>query len=81
VGLLMFLGLWTSVARIAVSLLMLRLQIGTCLARNWEVTGAQLIYALLYFILLTYCETQLRTIESKRFLQTSPLPLGYRALW
>ena len=56
VGLLMILGLWTSVALIAGSLLMLMLQIGTCLAQNWDVAGAQLIYVLLYFILLTYCE-------------------------
>ena len=54
VGLLMILGLWTSVALIAGSLLMLTLQIGTCLAQNWDVAGAQLIYVLLYFILLTY---------------------------
>jgi thiosulfate dehydrogenase [quinone] large subunit len=58
VGLLMILGLWTSVALIAGSLLMLTLQIGTCLAQNWDVAGVQLIYVLLFFILilLTYCE-------------------------
>jgi hypothetical protein len=38
------------------SRMMLTLQIGTCLAQNWDVAGAQLIYVLLYFILLTYCE-------------------------
>jgi len=53
VGLLMILGLWTSVALIAGSLLMLTLQIGTCLAQNWEVAGGQLICVLLFFILLT----------------------------
>jgi len=56
VGLLMILGLWTSVALIAGSLLMLMLQIGICLAQNWDVAGVQLIYVLLYFILLTYGE-------------------------
>ena len=55
-GLLMILGLWTSVALIAGSLLMLALQIGTCLAQNWDIAEAQLIYVLLYFVLLTYCE-------------------------
>jgi thiosulfate dehydrogenase [quinone] large subunit len=40
VGLLMILGLWTSLALIAGSLLMLTLQIGTCLAQNWDVAGA-----------------------------------------
>ena len=56
VGLLMILGLWTSLALIAGSLLMLTLQIGTCLAQNWPVAGDQLMYVLLFFVLLTYCE-------------------------
>lgn len=56
VGLLMILGLWTSVALIAGSLLLLTLQIGVCLVQNWEVAGGQLIYVFLFFILLTYCE-------------------------
>ena len=55
-GLLMILGLWTSFALIAGSLLMLALQIGICLAQNWDVAGVQLIYVFLYFVLLTYCE-------------------------
>jgi thiosulfate dehydrogenase [quinone] large subunit len=56
VGLLMIVGLWTSVALIAGSLLMLMLQIGVCLAQNWTLAGDQLIYVLLFFILLTYIE-------------------------
>jgi thiosulfate dehydrogenase (quinone) large subunit len=56
VGLLMILGLWTAVALIAGSLLMLMLQIGTCLAQNWPLAGGQLMYVLLFFILLTYVE-------------------------
>jgi thiosulfate dehydrogenase [quinone] large subunit len=63
VGLLRILGLWTSVALIASSLLMLALQIGTCLAQNWDVAGAQLIYVLLYFILLTYSERNRWSID------------------
>jgi thiosulfate dehydrogenase (quinone) large subunit len=56
VGLLMILGLWTSLALIVGSLLMLALQIGICLAQNWPVAGDQLMYVLLFFILLTYCD-------------------------
>jgi thiosulfate dehydrogenase (quinone) large subunit len=56
VGLLLILGLWTSLALIAGSLLMLMLQIGICLAQNWDVAGLQLIYVLFYFVLLTYCD-------------------------
>jgi thiosulfate dehydrogenase [quinone] large subunit len=56
VGLLMILGLWTYFALIAGSLLMLMLQIGTCLAQNWDVAEGQLIYVFLFFVLLTYWE-------------------------
>jgi thiosulfate dehydrogenase (quinone) large subunit len=63
VGLLMILGLWTSLALIAGSLLMLMLQIGICLAQNWDVAGVQLMYVLLYFILLTYCERNRLSID------------------
>ncbi|MGB0029900.1 MAG: DoxX family protein [Candidatus Sulfotelmatobacter sp.] len=63
VGLLMFLGLWTSLALIAGSLLMLTLQIGTCLAENWDVAGGQLIYVLLFFVLLTCYERNRWSID------------------
>jgi thiosulfate dehydrogenase [quinone] large subunit len=63
IGLLMILGLWTSVALIAGSLLMLTLQIGSCLAQNWDVAGGQLIYVLLFFILLAYCERNRWSID------------------
>jgi thiosulfate dehydrogenase [quinone] large subunit len=63
VGLLMILGLWTSLALIAGSLLMLTLQIGTCLAQNWPVAGDQLMYVLLFFVLLTYCERNRWSID------------------
>jgi thiosulfate dehydrogenase (quinone) large subunit len=63
VGLLMILGLWTSVALVAGSLLMLTLQIGICLAQNWDVAGVQLMYVFLYFILLTYCERNRWSID------------------
>ena len=63
VGLLMILGLWTSLALIAGSLLMLTLQIGTCLEQNWPVAGDQLMYVLLFFVLLTYCERNRWSID------------------
>ena len=63
VGLLMILGLGTSLALIAGSLLMLTLQIGTCLAQNWPVAGDQLMYVLLLFVLLTYCERNRWSID------------------
>jgi thiosulfate dehydrogenase (quinone) large subunit len=66
VGLLIILGLWTSFALIAGSLLMLMLQIGICLAQNWEVAGAQLIYVFLYFVLLAYSERNRWSVDRRR---------------
>ena len=66
VGLLMILGLWTSIALVAGSLLMLTLQVGTCLAQNWEVAGGQLVYVLLFFILLTYSEWNRFSVDRYR---------------
>jgi thiosulfate dehydrogenase [quinone] large subunit len=63
VGLFMILGLWTSITLIVASLLMLTLQIGTCLAQNWPVAGDQLMYVLLLFVLLTYCERNRWSID------------------
>ena len=54
VGFFIILGLLTPIALGAASLLMLALQTGVCLAQNWEVAGAQLIYVLLLFLLLSY---------------------------
>jgi hypothetical protein len=45
---------------------MLTLQIGACLAQNWDVAGVQLIYVLLFFVLLTYCERNRWSIDRYR---------------
>ncbi|MGA2648341.1 MAG: DoxX family protein [Candidatus Sulfotelmatobacter sp.] len=79
VGLLMILGLWTSFALIAGSLLMLALQIGICLAQNWDVAGVQLIYVFLYFVLLTYCERNRWSVD--RYWQMQKSREGLNARW
>jgi thiosulfate dehydrogenase [quinone] large subunit len=56
VGLLILLGLFTSNALVAGSLVLLLLQIGSSLAQNWSVVGDQLVYAVIFFILLTFSE-------------------------
>jgi thiosulfate dehydrogenase (quinone) large subunit len=66
VGLLMILGLWRSLALIAGSLLMLMLQIGTCLAQNWPIARDQLMYVLLFFILLTYSDRNRWSVDRWR---------------
>jgi thiosulfate dehydrogenase [quinone] large subunit len=54
IGFFIILGLGTMLALVAGSLLLLMLQIGVCLAQNWDIAGAQLIYVLLLFLLITY---------------------------
>lgn len=53
VGLLL-LGLFTRIALIAGFLVMIVLMAGIKLAQDWETAGLQLIYCLIYFVLLTY---------------------------
>ena len=55
-GLLILLGLFTRNALVAGSLVLLLLQIGSSLAQNWSVVGDQLVYAVIFFILLTFSE-------------------------
>ncbi|HEX4537742.1 MAG TPA: hypothetical protein VH140_12385, partial [Candidatus Acidoferrum sp.] len=56
VGLLILLGLFTRNALVAGSVILLLLQIGSSLAQNWSVVGDQLVYAVIFFILLTFSE-------------------------
>lgn len=52
VGFLLILGLQTRIALIAGSILMMFLMFGVCLLQMWDAAGSQLIYCLIYFILL-----------------------------
>jgi len=56
VGLFLLAGLFTRSALIIGGLVMLILQIGTCLAQNWQIAEDQLIYVIIYFILLTFLD-------------------------
>lgn len=51
-GLLMIIGLETRKALIAGFILMMPLMFGVCLLQKWDIAGLQLIYCLVYFILL-----------------------------
>ena len=66
VGLLLLLGLFTRNALIAGSLVILLLQIGSCLAQNWQVVGDQLVYALSFFILLSFVDRNRWSIDDLR---------------
>jgi thiosulfate dehydrogenase [quinone] large subunit len=66
VGLLLLLGLFTRTALIAGALVILLLQIGSCLAQNWPVAGDQLVYALCFFILLSVVDRNRWSIDGLR---------------
>lgn len=53
IGLLLLLGLFTRPALIAGSAVMIVLMAGNTLAQDWNVASLQLIYCLIYFVLLT----------------------------
>lgn len=52
IGLLLLIGWKTRWALIAASLLMLVLTVGSALIQDWTITGAQLMYALVFSVLL-----------------------------
>ena len=54
VGLLLVLGLWTRLALVAGGLLIVALVFGTALRAQYTVLSEQLIYALLFFVLLLF---------------------------
>ncbi len=56
IGLLILLGAATRLALISGALLMLVLTFGTSLLQDWNVAGLQLIYAVVYFLLLAFVE-------------------------
>ena len=52
IGLLLLIGLKTRWALIAASLLMMMLTFGSALVQDWSAAGTQLVYALIFSILL-----------------------------
>jgi thiosulfate dehydrogenase (quinone) large subunit len=66
VGLLLLLGLFTRSGLIAGTLIILLLQIGSCLAQKWSVVGDQLVYSLSFFILLSLLDRNRWSIDDLR---------------
>ncbi|MDQ1404642.1 MAG: thiosulfate dehydrogenase (quinone) large subunit [Acidobacteriaceae bacterium] len=66
IGLLISLGLFTRNALVAGSLVLLVLQIGSSLAQNWPVVGDQLVYAVIFFILLTFSKRNRWSVDFVR---------------
>ena len=66
VGVLLLLGLFTRSGLIAGTLVILLLQIGSCLAQNWAVVGDQLVYSLSFFILLSLIDRNRWSVDDLR---------------
>jgi thiosulfate dehydrogenase [quinone] large subunit len=64
VGLLLLLGLFTRFSLIAGFLVMILLMAGVTLAQDWTTAGLQLIYCLIYFILLTFLSRNRFSLDS-----------------
>ena len=65
VGILLILGLQTRKALIAGFLLMLPLMFGVCLLQKWDLAATQLIYCIVYFILLAGSSFNLISLDSR----------------
>jgi thiosulfate dehydrogenase [quinone] large subunit len=69
IGLLLIVGLWTRWALVAGGLLIVALVLGTALRSDWETLSIQMIYAIIYYLLLTgrtYDYFALDTVCTKR---------------
>lgn len=64
VGFLLLLGLFTRFALVAGTLVLIALMAGATLAQNWDVAGVQLIYCVIYFLLLTYRERNFYSVDT-----------------
>ena len=52
IGLLLTIGLYTRISIVAASLLIMALMVGTSFQQKWDVVASQLIYSILFFVLL-----------------------------
>jgi thiosulfate dehydrogenase (quinone) large subunit len=69
IGLLLIVGLWTRWALVSGALLIAALVFGTALRSDWETLSIQMIYAIIYYLLLTgriYDYFALDTVCTKR---------------
>lgn len=52
IGLLLTIGLYTRATLVVASLLMMALMVGTSFQQKWDVVASQLIYSIIFFVLL-----------------------------
>lgn len=66
VGLLLILGLFTRLALVAGSLLMIALTFGTTSIQNWNGAGTQLVYSAVFFFMLWLVEQDRYSVDGLR---------------
>lgn len=64
VGLLLMHGLFTRIALIAGFVVMILLMAGITLAQEWNTAGLQLIYCLIYFVLLSWIDRNYFSLDT-----------------
>jgi thiosulfate dehydrogenase (quinone) large subunit len=71
IGALLFIGLWTRWALAAGGLLMLVLVFGTAIRQDWNALFIQMLYALIYFVLLSLRHYNCFSIDTNFLKKTS----------
>lgn len=75
IGLLLLFGALTRVALMAGALLIVLLTFGSALHQDWDIAGLQLIYALVYFVLISFSQYNSLSIDgllSRRQVRNQP---------
>jgi thiosulfate dehydrogenase [quinone] large subunit len=63
-GLALIFGLWTRIALIGGALFMMALTVGVTSNQQWDVAGQQLVYSLVFFVLLFLVEYNRLAVDS-----------------
>jgi thiosulfate dehydrogenase (quinone) large subunit len=63
IGILLAIGLFTRYTLVAVMLLMMSFIIGTSFQQKWDVVGTQLIYSVIFFILVWTQQANLYSVD------------------
>jgi thiosulfate dehydrogenase (quinone) large subunit len=66
IGIFILFGLWTRIALVLGGLEIVVLTFGISLTQNWSVAGLQLIYAMVYAILLAFAEYNRWSLDGLR---------------
>jgi thiosulfate dehydrogenase [quinone] large subunit len=74
IGIAILLGLWTRVALVLGAVEIVVLTFGISLTQNWSVAGLQMIYAVVYAILLAFAEYNRWSVDGWRERSRQPRP-------